>query len=82
MKNQVPDIWKLVWQERPQIMVMITNLTEAGKGKCEQYWPSSENSKEAFGPFTITMLEMQVLPNYIFRKMMIQVSPFFVATCP
>ncbi|KAF4527581.1 hypothetical protein B566_EDAN015822, partial [Ephemera danica] len=35
----VDDLWRLVWQENVTCIVMLCNLTEGGKTKCEQYWP-------------------------------------------
>ncbi|KAF4528939.1 hypothetical protein B566_EDAN017077 [Ephemera danica] len=35
----VDDLWRLMWQENVTCIVMLCNLTEGGKTKCEQYWP-------------------------------------------
>ena len=37
MSKTLVDFWRLIWQERPQIIVMVTNLKEGSKSKCEQY---------------------------------------------
>ena len=66
------DFWKLVWQERPPTIVMVTNLKEGSKKKCEQYWPDS-GSKE-FGPFKVTLTEQQVFADYTTRTMQVTVS--------
>ena len=31
------DFWRLVWQERPVTIVMVTNIKEGNKVKCQQY---------------------------------------------
>uniref|UniRef100_A0A8C2L5L6 protein-tyrosine-phosphatase n=1 Tax=Cyprinus carpio TaxID=7962 RepID=A0A8C2L5L6_CYPCA len=36
--NTVGDFWKMVWQERCPIIVMITNIEEKNE-KCTEYWP-------------------------------------------
>ena len=66
------DFWRLVWQERPPTIVMVTNLQEGSKKKCEQYWPDS-GSKE-FGPFKVTLTEQQVSADYTTRTMQVTVS--------
>ena len=52
---------------------MVTNLKEGSKNKCEQYWPSSPPGQEWFGPFQVTLLDEQVLPDYTIRKLELKV---------
>ncbi|CAB3378407.1 Hypothetical predicted protein [Cloeon dipterum] len=50
MANTVDDFWRMVWQEQVTLIVMVTNLTEEDKVKCEKYWPDAcQESK--FGLF-------------------------------
>ena len=71
------DFWRLIWQECPQCVVMVTNLVEGGKTKCEQYWPSS--GSQTFGPFTISVLSETTLPDVIIRTLKVSVSLVCVA---
>ena len=66
------DFWRLVWQERPPTIVMVTNLKEGSKKKCEQYWP--DNGSKEFGPFKVTLTEQQVFADYTTRTMQVTVS--------
>ena len=66
------DFWRLLWQERPPTIVMVTNLKESNKKKCEQYWP--ESGSTSFGPFKITLTEQQVFPDYTIRTLQLTVS--------
>ena len=66
------DFWRLIWQERPPIIVMVTNLKEGNKKKCEQYWPESES--DTFGPFTVTLIEQQIFGDYCIRSLQVTVS--------
>ena len=52
--------------------MMITNLEEGGKTKCQQYWPDS--GTENFGPFQVSLTEQQVLADYTIRKLTVKVS--------
>ncbi|KAH9490224.1 hypothetical protein Btru_036087, partial [Bulinus truncatus] len=40
--DSVSDFWRLLWQEKVNIVVMLTQLTENGKVKCHCYWPQSK----------------------------------------
>ena len=66
------DFWRLMWQERPPIIVMLTNLEENNKIKCEQYWP--ESGKKQFGPFTVAITDQQILADYTIRTLEASVS--------
>ncbi|XP_064386166.1 uncharacterized protein LOC135334779 [Halichondria panicea] len=61
------DFWRLMWQERPPIIVMLTNLMENNKIKCQQYWP--ESGKKQFGPFTVAITDQQILADYTIRTL-------------
>ena len=41
-----------------RVIVMITNIVEQGKRKCEQYWP--EVGTECFGVIDVAMIEESV----------------------
>ncbi|XP_061078549.1 tyrosine-protein phosphatase non-receptor type 5-like [Conger conger] len=43
--NTVSDFWRMVWQERSPIIVMITNIEEKNE-KCTEYWPEDSVVQE------------------------------------
>ena len=73
------DFWRLVWQERPPSIVMITNLEEGGKIKCQRYWP--ESGRCQYGPFEVTLTDEQIMTDYTIRKLGAQVSSLSKQTC-
>ena len=62
----------MIWQEKSHTIVMVTNVKEDKKTKCQQYWPDSD-SKE-FGPFRITLADQQIFANYTIRLLQVEVS--------
>ena len=66
------DFWRLIYQERTPTIVMVTNLKEGNKKKCEQYWPDSGSKN--FGPFRVTLTEQQVFADYTTRTLQVTVS--------
>ena len=67
----------MVWQEKARSIVMIANLKEGGKSKCEQYWP--ESGTQNFGPFQVTITDQQILADYVIRKLTVKVCLKFTA---
>lgn len=65
------DFWHLVWQEKPNTIVMLTNLVEATKIKCHQYWP--DTSTQSFGSFQVTITDQKILADYTIRGLLVQV---------
>ena len=72
----IVDFWRLIWQEKPPTIVMVTNIKENNKKKCELYWP--ESGSVTFGPFKITLTEHQVFADYCIRTMQIMVNIYFL----
>ena len=63
-------------------IVMVTNLKEGAKSKCEQYWPNCVMESEEFGPYTVTLLDEQVSPDYTIRSLSVTVSESIYTPSP
>ena len=73
--HMLVDFWRLIWQENTPTIVMVTNLKEGNKRKCEQYWPDSGST--TYGPFKVALMEQQVLVDYCVRTLQVTVSIHF-----
>ena len=65
------DFWRLMWQEKSPIIVMVTNIKEEKKIKCQQYWPDMDTSD--YGPFRVTLNDEEILADYTIRKLHVMV---------
>ncbi|KAJ7997629.1 hypothetical protein DPEC_G00214110 [Dallia pectoralis] len=54
--NTVGDFWRMVWQERCPIIVMITNLEEKNE-KCAEYWPEDSVTHEGILISVVTVTQ-------------------------
>uniref|UniRef100_A0A914ZJK3 Protein-tyrosine phosphatase n=2 Tax=Parascaris univalens TaxID=6257 RepID=A0A914ZJK3_PARUN len=55
--NTLVDFWRMVWQEKSKAIVMLCNIMECGKKKCEQYWPANVGETQTYGPITVKNLK-------------------------
>ncbi|XP_070183172.1 receptor-type tyrosine-protein phosphatase kappa-like [Littorina saxatilis] len=70
--NTVGDLWRMIWQEQITHVVMLTNIQEKGKPKCELYWPEEEDGVDTFGPVTVTTTHVQCRDDFYIRTFNVQ----------
>ncbi|XP_064626706.1 receptor-type tyrosine-protein phosphatase alpha-like isoform X2 [Lineus longissimus] len=64
LANTINDFWRLIWQEKCATIAMVSNYVEMGKLKCVRYLPSESQPVEVNGEITVTLINMNRLPNF------------------
>lgn len=67
-QGPLPDtfecFWQMIWEQSVEKIIMITNLIERGRRKCDRYWPISEAS---YGHINVRLIKEDVLSTYTIR---------------
>ncbi|XP_053715416.1 receptor-type tyrosine-protein phosphatase delta-like isoform X26 [Synchiropus splendidus] len=59
------EFWRMIWEQRSSIIVMMTKLEERSRVKCDQYWPT--RGTETYGLIQVTLLDTVELATYCVR---------------
>ncbi|KAI0224033.1 hypothetical protein LSAT2_024929 [Lamellibrachia satsuma] len=63
----IEDVWRMVWQEKTNTVVMLANLYELGKEKCSRYWPE-KGKTQTWGHFIAESISEEQFADYVIRE--------------
>eukprot|EP00064_Thunnus_orientalis_P004509 superscaffoldBa00000410_g4521 len=62
------DFWQMVWEQKSNVIAMMTQEVEGGKVKCQRYWPDTPKTAEMVDDrLQITLIKDQYLDNFVIR---------------
>lgn len=64
----VDDFWRMIWEQKATVIVMVTRCEEGNRNKCAEYWPSMEESTREYGDVIVKINEHKRCPDYIIQK--------------
>ena len=74
-KNTVIDMWRMIWEQDVNTIVMLTRCTEDGKQKSFRYWP--EKGATRYGQFTVEHLSSSNFSFYVERHFVLSENEQF-----
>ncbi|XP_054468275.1 tyrosine-protein phosphatase non-receptor type 13 isoform X2 [Anoplopoma fimbria] len=62
------DFWQMVWEQKSNVIAMMTQEVEGGKVKCQRYWPDTPRTAEMVDDrLQVTLIKDQYLDNFVIR---------------
>ncbi|KAJ0065543.1 hypothetical protein NL108_013105 [Boleophthalmus pectinirostris] len=68
-EETITDFWRMVWEQKSSVIVMVTRCEEGNRPKCAQYWPSLEREAEIFEEFVVKVNAEDQCPDYTIRHL-------------
>lgn len=65
------DFWRMVWEQRVQVISMTTRLVEQGRTKCGRYWPLSVGEQCDHGSFSLINTAVDQMDSCIVSKLLL-----------
>ncbi|CAE1294460.1 PTPN9 [Acanthosepion pharaonis] len=53
LTRTIGDFWRMVWEQKCLVIVMLTRIMERNRLKCEQYWPLEVDTQENYDHFVV-----------------------------
>ncbi|XP_054569130.1 receptor-type tyrosine-protein phosphatase C [Eptesicus fuscus] len=67
-EETVDDFWRMIWEQKATVIVMVTRCEEGNRNKCAEYWPSMEESAREYGDVLVKVTDYKTCPDYIIQK--------------
>ena len=69
MESTARNFWKMIYNRRSAVIVMLSDLVEGGKEASAQYWPSIGSYQ--YGEYTVELLGEEPLQGFVIRNLSI-----------
>lgn len=71
LDRTVADFWRMIYEHKVSVIVMLTGIEEHGKIKCAHYW-NDEGTKEIDNLFQVVLQNVHKYSDYIVRRFTLQ----------
>jgi len=66
-ENTIEDFWRMIWEQKTFVIVMLTKVFDFIRVMCNQYWPVELNKPERYGNLEVTLLYEEPLADFVIR---------------
>lgn len=66
-ENTIEDFWRMIWEQKTFVVVMLTKVFDFIRVMCNQYWPVELNKPERYGNLEVTLLYEEPLADFVIR---------------
>ncbi|XP_055884828.1 receptor-type tyrosine-protein phosphatase delta-like isoform X3 [Biomphalaria glabrata] len=70
LATTVNDFIRMLWEQKVEVVVMLTKLVEHARFRCEKYW--SDSGETMFGAFQVSLVSAQSYTDYTIRTFKLQ----------
>ena len=67
MESTVRNFWKMIYDRKSAVIVMLSDLVEGGQEASAQYWPSSGTYQ--YGEYSVELLGEEPLQGFVIRDL-------------
>lgn len=75
----IEDFWRMIWEQKTFVIVMLTKVFDFIRVMCNQYWPVELNKPERYGNIEVTLLYEEPLADFVIRTIKIAKLKGFAA---
>ncbi|OQR75318.1 receptor-type tyrosine-protein phosphatase kappa-like [Tropilaelaps mercedesae] len=68
----VADFWRMIWESKSCVVVMLTRVFDFVRVMCTQYWPTENHRVVQHGNITVTLLREDTLANFTLRALLVK----------
>ena len=72
LQNTVGDLWRMMWEFKSKVMVMLCSFTEDGHEACHPFWPNNEGDTAKYGKTTVTLQSQNSFDEFTIRKLFVE----------
>ncbi|GMR48362.1 hypothetical protein PMAYCL1PPCAC_18557, partial [Pristionchus mayeri] len=73
LESTIEDFWKMIAQENVGYVIMLCDLVELGKKKCEKYIPENVFEEKTYGEIKVKLLECNSIdPQFIMSHLLME----------